>query len=432
MVWGNLRVIKLVVLLSLCLASEALFAASEMALVASDELKLKAQSEAGDRRARRLLELLARRDQLLALTLTGANLSTILSATLLTFYLHRLGAGKALYAPVLLTPLVLVFGEALPKLLSLRYPVEFGKAMARPLHLLATVAMPLLWLETWFSKSLRRLAGVAQEARSVFLTREDLAFLVGRESAESGVDVDAIQPAERQIIRRFLRFGRLEARNAMVPLVRVEAVSKDATVREAIEIVRREGFSRLPVYDGHIVDIVGVIHVFDLLEVPSLDVVIGEVMRPVSYVSESTPLSEVWALLQRTGENLAVVVDEHGGATGIVTMEDLLEEIVGEIEDEYDVREEHIRIVNSRQIAVSGQTQISELNERFGLRLPESSDYITLAGLVIQRLGHIPRVGERIRVDGIVIDVVLSDARSVQELMLTLPYPIRPETGGRR
>jgi putative hemolysin len=417
--------------LGACLACEAFFAASEMALVACDEIKVKAESERGDKRAKRLSILLQHRDQVLALTLTAASLATIMAATLTTAYLHHVSSGWVFWAPFLLAPLILLCGEALPKYFSLRRPLEFAKLCAPVLHPLLSVLRPLVWVETSLSRILRRLVGVPAQARSVFLSREDLTRLVERESYARKAAGDMILPLERSMIRRLFRMRRLEVRQAMVPLVRVEAISQDASLAEAIEVVRREGFSRLPVYERRIVNIVGVVHVFDLLEASDLSQPVRVAMRSVNYVSESSPLSEVLALLQRTGDNLAAVVDEHGGTCGIITMEDVLEEIVGEIEDEYDVREEYIRVLNHHQIAVAGRVQVSELNERFGLRLPESDDYTTIAGLVIERLGRIPQAGERLQLADVTISVVLSDARTVQELVLNLSQPLRTDQAPR-
>jgi putative hemolysin len=245
-----------------------------------------------------------------------------------------------------------------------------------------------------------------------------------RETAQMG---DAIMPAERVMISRIFRFTRSEARKAMVPLVRVEAIPNDLSQAETIEVVRREGFSRLPVYEGQILNIVGVVHVFDLLEAPDLSRPVTEIMRPVSYFAESTPLDEILVALQRTGENMAAVVDEYGGAAGIITVEDLLEEVVGEIEDEYDVREEVARIIDPRTLAVSARANIAELNERFGLRLPEGEEYASIGGLVVEQLGHIPKPGEQLAVADVTIRVTRADARAVRDVLLILDHPLRPE-----
>jgi CBS domain containing-hemolysin-like protein len=155
-------------------------------------------------------------------------------------------------------------------------------------------------------------------------------------------------------------------------------------------------------------------------------------MRPVSYFSESTPLDEILVAMQRTGENLAVVVDEYGGASGILTIEDLLEEIVGEIEDEYDASEELASVVNSRTLKVLGRTPIAELNDRFGLNLPEGDEYATIAGLVVERLGHIPKPGEQLKVGDLTATVTRADARAVREVLIRLARPLRPERTRRR
>jgi putative hemolysin len=410
-----------------CVIVQAFFAASEIALVAADEAKVGAARERGERDAHLLATLLERRDRLLALLLTGSNLATVVAAVALTSFLHDLNPKLSYLAAFILVPVTLVLGEALPKLFALQRPLAFARFAARPLRFMATLVAPLLAVETALSRWLRRLAGVSAEMQSVFLTREDLVLLIHRRSEDLASAQDAILPSERQMISRIFRFTRAEARKAMVPLVRVEAVPDDTSLAGVIEVVRREGFSRIPVFHERIFDIVGVVHVFDLLEAPDLLRPVSDVMRPVSYFSESTPLDEILLALQRTGENLAVVVDEYGGASGIITMEDLLEEVVGEIEDEHHAPEVLARVVNPRTIAVSAEAPIAELNDRFGLKLPEGDEYATIGGLVVERLGHIPKPGEQLKADNLTITVSRSDARAVREVMLLLDRPLRPE-----
>lgn len=416
-----------------CVIVQAFFAASEIALVSADDLKVRAESERGEKTARLLGSLLARRDQLLALTLTSNNLATVLAAVLLTAFLHETGPHLSYWAPFILAPLTLAFGEALPKSLTLRDPLRFARIAARPLRFLAALMSPLLVVETLMSRGLRRLAGVAPEAASVFLSREDLVRLVRRRAPESGEKLsDAILPAEQLMISRIFRFSRADARKAMVPLVRVDAVPEEMSLERAIEVVRRVGYSRLPVFRRRITDIVGIVHVFDLLQAPDLSRPVREVARPVSYFPESMPLDEVLVAIQRTGENLAVIVDEYGGAAGIITLEDLLEEVVGEIEDEYDKAEELARVINRRTLTVVGRAPIAELNERFGLKLPEADEYATIGGLVLERLGHIPQPGEQLTVGEASITVTRSDLRAVREVLLQLSRPLRTDSIKRR
>lgn len=423
----------LIVALAGCLVVQAFFAASEIALVSADHLKVRAGSEGGHERSRMLDELLANRDRLLALTLTGTNLATVVAAVLLTSFLHQIRPHLVYLAPFILTPITLVLGEWIPKLLTLGDPHAFALFATRPLRLLAAVLAPLLGAETVLSRLLRRLAGVPADAGSVFLSREDLARLMRRRPGDASEQPpDAILPAEQLMISRIFRFSQADARKAMVPLVGVDAVPEETSLAAAIETVRREGFSRIPVFRRRITDIVGVVHVFDLLQAPDLSRPVSDVMRPVSYFPESMPLDEVLVAMQRTGENLAVIVDEYGGSAGILTLEDLIEEIVGNIEDEHDLGEELAKIVSPRVLSVIGRAPIAELNERFGLKLSEADEYATIGGLVVERLGHIPKPGEKLIEGDLTINVTRSDARAVRELMLTLAHPIRPELLKRR
>ncbi len=424
----------LVIALLGCLVVQAFFAASEIALVSADDLKVRAGSEGGHERSRVLGELLSNRDRLLALTLTGTNVATVVAAVVLTSYLHQSGRHHLVYlAPFILTPITLVLGESIPKLLTLTNPHGFALIAARPLRFLATILAPLLYAETLLSRMLRRLAGVPVDAESVFLSRDDLARLMRRRATDAPEQPqDAILPVEQLMISRIFRFSQADARKAMVPLVGVDAIPEETSLAAAIETVRREGFSRIPVFRRRITDIVGVVHVFDLLQAPDLSRPVSDVMRPVSYFPESMPLDEALVAMQRTGENLAVIVDEYGGSAGILTLEDLIEEIVGDIEDEHDLGEELAKIVSPRVLSVVGRAPIAELNERFGLRLSEADEYATIGGLVVERLGHIPKPGEKLIDGDLTITVTRSDARAVRELMLTLAHPIRPELLKRR
>jgi CBS domain containing-hemolysin-like protein len=426
--------IWLIVALAGCLIVQAFFAASEIALVSADDLKVRAGSESGHVRSRVLGGLLVNRDRLLALTLTGTNVATVIAAVVLTSFLHQTRPHLIYLAPFILTPITLVLGESIPKLLTLTNPHTFALYAARPLRFLATILAPLLYVETLLSRLLRRLAGVPADAESVFLSRDDLARLMRRRPSDGSEQPhhDAILPAEQLMISRIFRFSQAEARKAMVPLVGVDAVPEETSLAAAIETVRREGFSRIPVFRRRITDIVGVVHVFDLLQAPDLSRPVSDIMRPVSYFPESMPLDEALVAMQRTGENLSVIVDEYGGSAGILTLEDLIEEIVGDIEDEHDRGEELAKVVSPRVLSVIGRAPITELNERFGLKLSEADEYATIGGLVVERLGHIPKPGEKLIEGELTITVTRSDARAVRELMLTLPHPIRPELLKRR
>ena len=408
---------------------QALSAASEIALVSADEAKMQAETESGGRLAAVLGKVLQNRDRLLALVLTTNNLATVIAAALLTSFLHGIRPRYALWAPFILAPLDADRSARRFRKCS-RCGVRWISRGSRRVRCrwLATILRPLLAAETALSGLLRFIVGVPSEVESVFLSREDLQLLLERRLPRaSAPQTDAILPLERRMISRIFRFANAEARKAMVPLVQVVAMPEDMRLDAAIDLVRREGHSRIPVFRRRITDLVGVVHVFDLLEAPDLSAPVSEVMRPVSYFPESMPLDEVLLALQRTREHLSVIVDEYGGASGILTVEDLLEEIVGAIEDEYDDAERLTRIVNNRTLRVMARAPVTELNERFGLKLPEADEYATIGGLVVERLGHIPKPGEQLKAGDITVTVLRSDARAVREVMLHLGRPLRSE-----
>ncbi|HEY6421283.1 MAG TPA: CNNM domain-containing protein, partial [Candidatus Binataceae bacterium] len=220
-----LPVLPIVSVIVACVLVQAFFAASEIALVSADELKVQAESESGNSGAKMLGGLLANRDRLLALTLTGNNLATVLAAVALTSFLSHFGLHASYLAPFILAPITLLFGESIPKLLTLKNPLGFARIAARPLRIAAVLIAPVLAAETRLSRALRRLAGVDPDAMSVFMSREDLVRLTHRRAGEGvAPEPDAILPIEQQMIRRIFRFSRADARKAMVPLSRVDAV----------------------------------------------------------------------------------------------------------------------------------------------------------------------------------------------------------------
>ena len=423
----------LIAALAACVLVQAFFAASEIAMVVTDESKLGTANERDKRETPLLLALLRRRERVLALTLTGANLATVIAASVLTTFLHHFGPNTSYLAPVILAPLTLLIGESLPKLLSFRHPITFARIAAGPLRLLEVAFWPLLEAETVVTRWLRKLAGVPAEMQSVFITREDLSLMIRSLGDQPQPPIaDAILPAERQMISRIFRFRNAEARQAMVPLVRVEAVALETTLAQAAESARHTGFSRIPVFDRTYRQHRGRAPRLRSPRGARLEPPGRRSMRQVVYFAESTPLDEILLTFQRTGQNLAVIVDEYGGAAGILTLEDLLEEIVGEIEEEHGSGEELVRVISPRALNASARATVTELNERFRLRLPESGEYATIGGLVVERLGHIPRPGEQVKAGEATLTVVRADARAVREILITPSRPLDIEQARRR
>lgn len=222
---------------------------------------------------------------------------------------------------------------------------------------------------------------------------------------------------ERHMAARVYDFGDAAVGDIMVPLVDVIAVRDDSLTTEVLRIARQERYSRLPVFHERLPNVIGILHVFDLL-VPNGARTAADVMKPATFVPEMTPASDVLRRLQVEGVNLAVVIDEYGGAIGIIAIEDILEEVVGEIEDEYDEEEDPVREARPGTWTVDGRAEIERLNERFSWQLPEG-DYETLGGLVLAHLAHVPEVGETVTLESVTLRVTAASPRSVDEIAVT-------------
>jgi putative hemolysin len=392
---------------------EGFFAASELALISANRRRLRHRAEEGYRGAKVALKLLSRPEYMLATTLLGAYMLGAVNSILVTaFLLDLLGSAGEMVALIILPPVILIFGEIIPK--------SIGRQQA---NLLAERLAPALWTASWvvypitivfasLSRALLHLTGARKTGTLPFITREDLRLVV----AKSGPEVD-LESKERLFIHRILQFSLHTVKEVMVPLIRVTAIPDTLTMGQALEEFRTSHFSRLPVYHRRIDNLIGVVHDFDLLGEEYLERPIRSIMRPVAYVPELKKIDRLLAEMQRQGTQLAVVVDEYGGAVGIVTLEDLLEEIVGEITDEFDQEITPFKKLAEGHYLISARTEIKALNESLHLKLPDG-DYETLAGFLISQLGDLPRAGEQLQYRNLKFTVRQAEARAVKEVEL--------------
>jgi CBS domain containing-hemolysin-like protein len=329
--------------------------------------------------------------------------------------LESTGGMSVVLVPILvLAPVSVLLGDLLPRSLAqARRHVLPAAVRTLVQRALAICATPLRVLETLAV----RLGGGAP-GHTVPAVGQVLSDILRRERGDD--DAELSSP---QVIRRIVEFRDTRIRDVMVPLIHIYGVRDDTPIEEVIALVRREKISRVPVFHERMYNIVGIVHAFDLLDTTSTHEPVSRIMRPALYVPETKLAHRQLRLMQRTGQNMAVVVDEHGGSVGIVTVEDLLEEIVGEIEDEYDQREVLYEALPDGRVRIEGGMQVGRLNEIFPWRLPEG-DYDTIAGLVITHLGRIARSGERVRLPSVSIEVTRADARAVREVI------VRPHVAG--
>lgn len=390
------------------LVFQGFFSGSEMALVAANRAKLEHAAKEGSRGAAKALDLLEHEDQLLGTCLIGTNISLITGATIVSGMVLSTGRPEWM-ATLLFAPFALLLGEAIPKTVYQHHATTIAPVVAWPLRGAQILFTPMLWIVGGWASVLKRLVG-----RDTHPSREELMMLL---DADEGSDIDE---RERDIIRNVLDMRDTTVEEAMTPLVDVQAVSETATVADATQAVLSSGHSRIPVYRERIDNIVGIVSHADLLFRGSSSDPLGPIVREVMYVPESKRAPEMLEELRGKGSNLAIVVDEYGGAIGLVTQEDLLEEFVGEIRDERDADGPGIRQLSDRVWRIQARAEIDEVVPVIGCELPEG-DYETVAGLLLHETQRIPATGETVRVGDLTFHIEQSSARAILQVRLTLP-----------
>ncbi|MEP6692119.1 MAG: hemolysin family protein, partial [Gemmatimonadaceae bacterium] len=379
----------------------AFFVGAQIAAVRARRPRLEARARTGDRLAAIALRAVANPQRMVSAAQLGITLATLGLGWLLADWLNEAYAMRGGLASVLtiaaaialIVYLHAVFGELAPRHTVMARPESAARFLTPPLLAFAWLTAPFTSFLDWSAYLVTRVAREnASPDDSSVPSSDELRLLVER-SEESG----ALETADADLLEGVFEFSEKNAREVMTPRTEIVALAKDSTLEEALSTIEETGFSRYPIYEGTIDDIVGVVLAKDLLPLlrrTPMEFSLANVMRRVHMVPGTREVEEVLADFKRLKEHIAVVLDEYGGTAGIVTMEDLLEEIVGEILDEYDEREPAIGTARGGEIIVPGETNIGELNEHYGLAVPDT-DYTTVGGYVFGALGRLPRPGDR-------------------------------------
>jgi magnesium and cobalt exporter, CNNM family len=408
----------------------ALFVAAEFSLVRVRRTRIEQLVDEGNRGARRVDRLLGNPGKFLATIQIGLTFVGFLAATfagasivgdLATFFRPWLGNNAELVALLVVTAIValftILFGELVPKALAFAYAERLAFLFAVPIDVLGRVLAPLVWLLTTLTQAITRLFGIA-DSQGERVTAEELMILVERGS-EQGV----IEAEEQQMIGAVLELGERRVHEVMIPRIDIKAVPLTASFDEMIEVIVNEGHTRVPVYDETIDNVMGILYAKDLL--PALakgtrpD--IRSILRTPQFVPESISVDDLLHSFQRSKVHIAIVLDEYGGTAGLVTIEDLIEEIVGEIQDEYDLEEEPMIVpVGDNEARVDGRASVDDLGEHFSVELngADSDEYDTVGGLVYHLVGGIPSVGDVVEIDGLTLTVETTDGRRVGKVLV--------------
>ncbi len=412
-------IILVLVVMLLILLLKGFFSGSEIALVNSDKIRLRHKTKQGNRGARLALKLLQTPDVLLSTTLVGTNICTVVLTTIGVLLMIRLfGEQGELYALIILTPALLVLGEIVPKSIYQQKSDSLTPLIVYPLRWASFLFYPVVFVFSRIARFAARIVGVAKTEQPFFITREQLRAVV--EMAEHGAAMDAFG---RGRIRRVIRFAETTVAEAMIPIAEATTISRNQSTSIALHLVRKHGYNRLPVFQNSTSNIIGVVTLttWDLLDSSIAQQSLEALMKPALYVSPLQTIDQLLPMLRERPDHMAIVVDEFGTAIGMITMEDIVEEVVGEIDVGYDFEEylpkrkrvleklaEEVYLMDSR-------LSVSEANDVLGINLP-TIEFHTVGGLVLARLRHIPVQGEFIVEAGYRFTVAEASARAIVKL----------------
>jgi len=418
-----------ILLMIVLLLAKGFFSGSEIALVSADKIRLRHRAKQGNRGAQLAMELMKTPDILLSSTLVGTNVATTAITTLGTLIMIRLAGDQGdLWAMLLYAPLFLIFGEIVPKSIYQHKSDTLTPIIIYPLLWAGRLFYPVIFVFSRVARLAVRLVGGESKDQTISITREQLHTLV--EMAEHG---SAMSAFDRRSIQRVIRFADTTVAEAMIPLAEVTTISKTDSTSDAIALVRKRGYNRLPIFDGHHSNLTGIVLLttWDLMIPDLADQPLMENEHPPLYVSPLQTIDKLLPILRAREDHMAIVVDEFGAAIGMITMEDIVEEVVGEIDVGYDFdeyvtrRKRTVEVVGGDVWLVDGRLSITETNEILGLQL-QSLEFHTVGGLVMARLRRIPSEGDFVDESGYRFTVAEASARSVEKVRIERSDRLRP------
>jgi len=422
---------------------EGFFVAAEIALVSIRRSRVEQLVDEGRPGARRVQKLLSEPSRFLAVSQLGLTVIGFLASAFAAVSLtdgivtvlegfgmaHATATGVSLITvTIVLALFTIVFAELVPKTLALAHPERFALTLSAPLDVLGRILAPLVALLTGITRAVTRMLGASVNTEAQ-ITAEELRLIVER-GGEQGI----LEAEEEQMINAVIELGGRRIHEVMVPRIAIAALPASSSFDAAIDRIIEEGHSRVPVYESSVDEVVGILYAKDLLpflkstveQPPDLRVL----LRTPVFVPESMSIDDLLHEFQRRKVHIAIVLDEYGGTAGLVTIEDLLEEIVGEIQDEYDEEEPLVERLDENRARVDGRASVEDLLEIWDIKTPleDEDEYDTVGGLVYHRVGGIPAPGDEVRIDGLRLTVETTDGRRVAKVLAVRERPVTDES----
>ncbi len=404
----------------ICILIVAFLSSSEASLISVNRIRMKHLADNGDRKAKTVQTILSEHDRLFGTILLTENFFIILATSLGTaILLNIFGEDGWLIASLLMTVLIVLIGEITPKTIALSHSERYALLVARPIKFLITLTGPVVWIFTRLPGWLLKIMG-AKIHPSPFVTEEDIRAMI-----DLGEETGTLLEEEKEMLQKVFEFGDTVASEAMVPRTEIVAIEDSATVSEALQIVKEKGFSRYPVIHEKMDNVIGILYIKDILikmaeeNIPT-DTPIKDFVREAYFIPENKRISELLNEMQKKKFQIAIVVDEYGGTAGLITLEDLMEEIVGSLQDEFEKikAEKDVEVIDERTFIVSGTTGLDEVSDLVGVEL-ESPDFHTIGGFVFGLFGRLPREGEQIRYHNLRFLILSMDQRKISKIKIT-------------
>lgn len=407
------------VLFFLCLLLSGFFSSSEVAFVSLQKLRLRHLANTDGGAAKQVATMTEKPERLLTTILLGNNLVNTAAAALATaIAVSIMSEGYALLvATASVTILLLIFGEVFPKTVATRYGERMALLYATPMRLLIWVLSPIAHIFVWIADKLARMVGASPEPQTL-ISEDEL-----RTAVSVGIEEGTLVEAEAEMVERVFRFGDRQVVEVITPRPDINWVEKGTKLSDFLAIYAEHSHSRFPVYEDTIDNVVGILWIKDVLMAQAKGTIqedspIDKLARPAYFVPESKPIAELFAELQESGGQLTMVVDEFGGTAGLVTMERLLEEIVGEFGDELAKVRKTFETIDENSFQIDGGMRLDDANEKLALELPQG-EYETVAGFVLSMLGHIPKEGEQLKYSNLKLVITEMKGLKIEKILVT-------------
>ena len=410
------------IIIIICLIFIALLSSSEVAFISVNRMRLRHLIEKGNEHAKIAQKIRDQHDRLFSAVILSGNLFTVLATSIGTAVaIDYFGEDKGIIvATVVITILTVVFGELTPKTFGVTYAESISLALARPMEIFIKFISPFVWGFNKISNGLIRLFGGEIKPAPQLLTEEEMKAMIS-----IGEEEGALEKEEKEMLHNVFAFGDKKVTEAMVPRTEIVAITEDALLAEVLSLVTDEGYSRYPVIMENVDNIIGVLYVKDILRKMAKEEItpntpIRNFIRDAYYIPESKMVTALLDEMQKNKFQIAIVLDEHGGTAGLITLEDIMEEIVGGLQDEFEAieAEKEVEVVDERTFVVSGYTGMDEINELVGTDL-DSKDFHTIGGFLFGLFGRLPKVGEQLRYHSLRFLILEMDGKKIEKLKIT-------------